>query len=406
MCEYANVQMRENNESNSIMIQKSGNNANSKLLRPSAGAGRAARIIISGGGTGGHIFPAIAIANALKKLDPDTEILFVGANGRMEMDKVPAAGYKIIGLDIQGIQRNSVWKNVLFPVKLANSVRRALGIIKDFNPDVVVGVGGYASGPILYAASVKGIPYLIQEQNSYAGITNKWLSKKAQKICVAFDGMEKFFPFSKIIKTGNPIRRDSVNIAGKHMQALELYKLSAFKKTILVTGGSLGARTLNNSIMAGLDKIIDADVQLIWQTGKFYYKGIIEKLGDNYHPDIRIMEFLNRMDLAYAAADVIISRAGAGTIAELCMVKKPVILVPSPNVAEDHQTKNALALVQNNAAAFVADRDAEAKLVDKVLELLNDKGTQKTLSDNIGKMAMPDADEVIAKEVMKLANRS
>lgn len=388
------------------MIQKSGNNANSKLLRPSAGAGRAARIIISGGGTGGHIFPAIAIANALKKLDPDTEILFVGANGRMEMDKVPAAGYKIIGLDIQGIQRNSVWKNVLFPVKLANSVRRALGIIKDFNPDVVVGVGGYASGPILYAASIKGIPYLIQEQNSYAGITNKWLSKKAQKICVAFDGMEKFFPFSKIIKTGNPIRRDSVNIAGKHMQALELYKLSAFKKTILVTGGSLGARTLNNSIMAGLDKIIDADVQLIWQTGKFYYKGIIEKLGDNYHPDIRIMEFLNRMDLAYAAADVIISRAGAGTIAELCMVKKPVILVPSPNVAEDHQTKNALALVQNNAAAFVADRDAEAKLVDKVLELLNDKGTQKTLSDNIGKMAMPDADEVIAKEVMKLANRS
>ncbi|WP_295670490.1 undecaprenyldiphospho-muramoylpentapeptide beta-N-acetylglucosaminyltransferase [uncultured Mucilaginibacter sp.] len=364
------------------------------------------KIIISGGGTGGHIFPAIAIANALKKLDPDTEILFVGANGRMEMDKVPAAGYKIIGLDIQGIQRNSVWKNVMFPVKLISSVKKALGIIKEFKPDAVVGVGGYASGPILYAASMKGIPYLIQEQNSYAGVTNKWLGKKAQKICVAFDGMEKFFPFSKIIKTGNPIRRDSVNIAGKHMQALELYKLSAFKKTILVTGGSLGARTLNNSIMAGLDKIIDADVQLIWQTGQFYYKGIIEKLGDNYHPDIRKMEFLHRMDLAYAAADVIISRAGAGTIAELCVVKKPVILVPSPNVAEDHQTKNAMALVNNNAAAFVADSDAEAKLVDKVLELLNDKATQKTLSDNIGKMAMPDADEVIAKEVMKLANRS
>ena len=364
------------------------------------------KIIISGGGTGGHIFPAIAIANALKKIDPDTEILFVGANGRMEMDKVPAAGYKIIGLDIQGIQRDSVWKNVLFPVKLVNSVRKALGILKDFKPDAVVGVGGYASGPLLYAASLKGIPYLIQEQNSYAGITNKWLGKKAQKICVAFDGMEKFFPFSKIIKTGNPIRRDSVNIAGKHMQALELYKLSAFKKTILVTGGSLGARTLNNSIMAGLDKIIDADVQVIWQTGKFYYKGIIEKLGENYHPDIRIMEFLNRMDLAYAAADVIISRAGAGTIAELCVVKKPVILVPSPNVAEDHQTKNALALVQNNAAAFIADRDAEAKLVDKALELLNDKGTQKTLSDNIGKMAMPDADEVIAREVIKLSRKS
>jgi len=362
------------------------------------------KIIISGGGTGGHIFPAIAIANALKKLDPATEILFVGATGRMEMEKVPAAGYKIIGLDIQGIQRKSIVKNLMFPVKLVKSVRKAIGIIKDFKPDAVVGVGGYASGPILYAASLKNIPYLIQEQNSYAGITNKWLGKKAQKICVAFDGMEKFFPFEKIIKTGNPIRRDSVNIAGKHMQALELYKLSAFKKTILITGGSLGARTLNNSIMAGLDKLIAADVQVIWQTGKFYYKGIMEKLGENYHPDIRIVEFLNRMDLAYAAADIIISRAGAGTIAELCAVKKPVILVPSPNVAEDHQTKNALALVQEQAATFIADRDAEEKLVDKALELLNDKDAQKTLSTNIGKMAMLDADEVIAKEVMKISS--
>src|SRR6195952_495511 len=230
------------------------------------------RIIISGGGTGGHIFPAIAIANALKKLDPDTEILFVGASGRMEMEKVPAAGYKIIGLDIQGIQRKSIWKNVMFPVKLLNSVRRALQIIKDFKPDAAVGVGGYASGPLLYAASMKKIPYLIQEQNSYAGITNKWLGKGAQKICVAFDGMDKFFPAKNIIKTGNPIRKESVDIAGKKMQALELMKLSNDKKTILVTGGSLGARTLNNSIMAGLDKIIAADVQLIWQTGNFYYK--------------------------------------------------------------------------------------------------------------------------------------
>ena len=362
------------------------------------------KIIISGGGTGGHIFPAIAIANALKKLDPATEILFVGAEGRMEMEKVPAAGYNIIGLDIQGIQRGSVWKNVLFPFKLIKSVNKALKIIKDFKPDAAVGVGGYASGPLLYAASLKDIPYLIQEQNSYAGVTNKWLGKKAKKICVAFDGMDQFFPFGKIIKTGNPVRKESVNIGGKHMQALELYKLSAFKKTILVIGGSLGARTLNNSIMAGLDKIIAADVQIIWQTGKFYYKGIIEKLGENYHPDIRMVEFLNRMDLAYAAADIIISRAGAGTIAELCVIKKPVILVPSPNVAEDHQTKNALALVQENAAVFVADRDAEAKLVDKALELLNDKETQKKLSDNIGKMAMPDADEVIAAEVMKMVN--
>jgi len=319
------------------------------------------------------------------------------------MDKVPAAGYEIIGLDIQGIQRKSVWKNVMFPIKLLLSVIKALRIIKDFKPDAAVGVGGYASGPLLYAASLKDIPYLIQEQNSYAGITNKWLGKKAKKVCVAFDGMDQFFPFGRIIKTGNPIRKESVNIAGKHMEALELYKLSALKKTILITGGSLGARTLNNSIMGGLDKIIAADVQIIWQTGKFYYKGIIEKLGENYHPDVRIVEFLDRMDLAYAAADVIISRAGAGTIAELCVVKKPVILVPSPNVAEDHQTKNALALVQDNAAIFVTDKEAEEKLTDQALQLLNDKELQKKLSDNIGKLALPNADEVIAKEVMKIS---
>jgi len=360
------------------------------------------KIIISGGGTGGHIFPAIAIANALKKLDPAVEILFVGANGRMEMEKVPAAGYKIIGLNIQGIQRKSFWKNLLFPIKLFNSVSKSLKIIKDFKPDAAVGVGGYASGPLLYAASLKGIPYIIQEQNSYAGITNKWLGKKAGKICVAFDGMDQFFPVDKLIKTGNPIRKESVDIAGKQMQALELFKLSTAKKTILVIGGSLGARTLNNSIQAGLDKLIAADVQVIWQTGKFYYKNIIEQLGENYHPNIRIMEFVNRMDLAYAAADIIVSRAGAGTIAELCVIKKPVILVPSPNVAEDHQTKNALALVHDQAAVFVADRDAEAKLVDKAIELLNDKDLQKKLSNNIGKMAMPGADEVIAKEVIQI----
>lgn len=360
------------------------------------------KIIISGGGTGGHIFPAIAIANALKKLDPTTEILFVGALGRMEMEKVPAAGYKIIGLDIQGIQRGSIVKNLQFPIKLINSVRKALKIIKDFKPNAVVGVGGYASGPLLYAASIKGIPYLIQEQNSYAGITNKWLGKKAAKVCVAYDGMDKFFPAQNIIKTGNPIRKESVDISGKKMQALELMKLSNDKKTILITGGSLGARTLNNSVMASLDKIIAADVQLIWQTGKFYYKSIIEKLGEDYNPNIRIMEFVNRMDLAYAAADVIISRAGAGTIAELCVIKKPVILVPSPNVAEDHQTKNALALLHDNAAVFIADRDAEAKLIYRAIELLNDTNKRKTLSSNIGKLALPNADEVIAKEVMKI----
>ena len=360
------------------------------------------RIIISGGGTGGHIFPAIAIANALKKLDPATEILFVGAFGRMEMEKVPAAGYEIIGLDIQGIQRGSIMKNLQLPIKLVKSVFKALKIIKDFKPNAVVGVGGYASGPLLYAASIKGIPYLIQEQNSYAGITNKWLGKKATKICVAYDGMDKFFPAKNIIKTGNPIRKESVAIAGKRVEALESLKLSADKKTILVTGGSLGARTLNNSIMAGLDKIIAADVQVVWQTGKFYYKSIIEKLGEDYNPNIRIMEFVNRMDMAYAGADVIISRAGAGTIAELCVIKKPVILVPSPNVAEDHQTKNALALVHDNAAIFIADKDAETTLVYKAIQLLNDTDEKKTLSNNIGKLALPDADEVIAKEVMKI----
>ncbi len=363
------------------------------------------RIIISGGGTGGHIFPAIAIANALKKLDPTTEILFVGANGRMEMEKVPAAGYKIIGLDIQGIQRKSILKNLMFPVKLFGSVRKALQIIKDFKPDAAVGVGGYASGPLLYAAEMKGIPTLIQEQNSYAGITNKWLGKKANKICVAFDGMERFFPASKIIKTGNPIRRASVDIAGKRLQALELFQLSADKKTIFVTGASLGAGTINKSIMAGLDKILAADVQVIWQTGKGYYNGIVEKLGENYNPNIKIMAFLERMDLAYAAADIIISRAG-GTISELTVVGKPAILVPSPNVAEDHQTKNALALIEKNAALFVADRDAGEKLVDKALELLNDKEKQKTLSANISKLAILDADDVIAKEVIQITNNN
>lgn len=362
----------------------------------------AKRIIISGGGTGGHIFPAIAIANALKRLAPDSEILFVGAYGRMEMEKVPAAGYKIIGLDIQGIQRKSILKNLLFPVKVVKSVTKALKIIKEFKPDVAVGVGGYASGPLLYAASLKGIPTLIQEQNSYAGVTNKLLAKKASKICVAFDGMDKFFPAERIIKTGNPIRKESVDIAGKRLAAAELLKLSPEKKTILVTGGSLGARTLNQSIMAGLKDILAADVQLIWQTGKFYYKNIIGQLGEDVHSNIRVMEFLNRMDLAYAEADIIISRAGAGTIAELCVVKKPVILVPSPNVAEDHQTKNALALVHENAALFVADRDAEANLVTKALELLKDKDKQRTLSQNIGKLALPEADEVIAKQVLQL----
>ncbi len=362
----------------------------------------AKRIIISGGGTGGHIFPAIAIADALKKLHPETELLFVGANGRMEMEKVPAAGYKIEGLDIAGFQRGSILKNLSLPFKILQSVRKAKSIIEDFKPDAVVGVGGYASGPLLYAASTKSLPILIQEQNSYAGITNKWLAKKAKTICVAFDNMEQFFPSDRIIKTGNPIRRSSVEIAGKKEQALTFFKLSPSKKTILVTGGSLGAGTLNQCMLAGLEELVAADVQLIWQTGKYYYKGISEKLGLTTHPNICVLEFLNRMDLAYAVADVIISRAGAGTIAELCMVKKPVILVPSPNVAEDHQTKNALALVKQNAAVLVKDIDAENTLIKTVLALLKDEDQQQKLSTQIGKLAMPDADLNIAKEVFKI----
>ena len=364
------------------------------------------RIIISGGGTGGHIFPAISIANALKELDPSTEILFVGALGRMEMERVPAAGYKIIGLDIRGIQRGSILKNLSLPFKLLGSVLKARQIIAEFKPDAAVGVGGYASGPLLYAAALKGVPSLIQEQNSYAGITNKRLGKKAGKICVAFDGMEAFFPKSKIIKTGNPVRRQSVDIAGKREAAFKEFQLSPEKKTILVTGGSLGARTLNESVIRQLDMIVVADVQVIWQTGKYYYQDVDALMGKDPHPNLCILEFLNRMDLAYAAADVIISRAGAGTIAELCIVGKPVILVPSPNVAEDHQTRNAQTLVKENAALYIADQQALDELIPAAVALLEDNKKQKELSENISKLARPDADISIAKEVFAMIDKS
>jgi UDP-N-acetylglucosamine--N-acetylmuramyl-(pentapeptide) pyrophosphoryl-undecaprenol N-acetylglucosamine transferase len=366
---------------------------------------RTTKIMISGGGTGGHIFPAIAIANALKRMEPNCELLFVGAEGRMEMEMIPAAGYKIIGLSIRGIQRGSILKNLALPFKVIGSLAKAMGLLSTFKPDVVVGVGGYASGPLLYAASLRGIPYLIQEQNSYAGITNKFLGKKASKICVAFDEMDKFFPAQKIIKTGNPVRKEVVDIYNKHFAGSELLKLDPLKKTILVTGGSLGAGTLNKSIEKHVQEIIDLDVQVVWQTGKFYYKKVIERLGVDFHPNIRILEFLNRMDLAYAAADVIISRAGAGTIAELCLIKKPVILVPSPNVAEDHQTKNAMALAKNNAAIVIADRSAEDTLVTAALSLLKDKEKCLELSANISKMALANADDLIAKQVLILAGK-
>jgi len=365
----------------------------------------AIKIIISGGGTGGHIFPAIAIANALKRIDPACEILFVGAVGRMEMEKVPAAGYKIVGLNISGIQRGSIVKNLSLPFKLFGSMKKAMQVLGEFKPDVVVGVGGYASGPILFGASLKNIPYLIQEQNSYAGVTNKWLGKNASKICVAFDEMEVFFPADRILKTGNPVRKDVVNILNKRHAGAELLRMDPLKRTILITGGSLGAGTLNRSIEKHLAELIKEDVQIIWQTGKVYYKEIVDRLGLDFHPNVRILEFLNKMDMAYAAADLIISRAGAGTIAELCLIRKPVILVPSPNVAEDHQTKNALALTRNNAALLITDKSAEDTLVAEALKLLKDKPKCETLADNIGRMALAGADDIIASEVLALAKK-
>jgi UDP-N-acetylglucosamine--N-acetylmuramyl-(pentapeptide) pyrophosphoryl-undecaprenol N-acetylglucosamine transferase len=361
------------------------------------------RIIISGGGTGGHIFPALAIAQALQKIDATIEILFVGAMGRMEMEKVPAAGYKIIGLDIAGIQRTALWKNITLPFKLLKSVWQARNIIKTFKPDAAVGVGGYASGPLLLAARAMGVPYLIQEQNSYAGLTNKWLGKQAQKICVAFDGMEAYFPAEKIQVTGNPVRTESVTIDGKKAEAAKFFGLVNTKKTILLTGGSLGARTLNQAFLASIDDLVAADVQVIWQTGKVYYTNITSSLGATCPPQIKVLEFLNRMDLAYAIADVIVSRAGAGTIAELCLVKKPVILVPSPNVAEDHQTKNAQALVKHHAALMLSDAQAKTELIPMVLSLLSNANECTTLSENIGRLGKSNADEVIAKEVLVLA---
>lgn len=357
------------------------------------------RVIISGGGTGGHIFPAIAIANALKRMAPDTEILFVGATGRMEMEKVPAAGYDIIGLEIQGINRQSFWKNWNLPWKLWKSFRKSNRILKDFKPDVVVGVGGYASGPLLMAARRAGIPYLIQEQNSFAGVTNKKLGSGAEKISVAFDGMERFFPAERLMLTGNPIRLEAVNIAGKRDEGFAFFGLDPLKKTILLTGGSLGARTLNEVMVQDYSRLVKENVQLIWQCGNYYYDELksIQAVG------VRVYPFVKEMDLAYAVADVIISRAGAGTIAELCAVGKPVVLVPSPNVAEDHQTKNAQSLVRQDAAIMVRDVDAKRDLVSEVLALLQDKDKMGSLGERISTLAKVNADRVIAEEVLKIA---
>lgn len=360
------------------------------------------KIIISGGGTGGHIFPAISIANALKALQPDMDILFVGALGRMEMEKVPAAGYKIIGLPISGFQRKLSLGNVKVIAQLLYSLMKARKVISDFKPDVAVGVGGYASGPLLRIASQKGIPTVIQEQNSYAGVTNKLLAKKAAKICVAYEGMERFFPAGKIIMTGNPVRQDLIKIAGKRDEALEFFGLYKTKKTILILGGSLGARTVNDSIAAGLERLGKENFQVIWQTGPRYFEEMKQKTDASGAANVKAMAFISRMDLAYAAADLVVSRAGAGTISELCLVEKASILVPSPNVAEDHQTKNALALTNKNAAILVKDADAKNTLVDTMIAYISNPDELQRLSTNIAKMAEHDSAKRIAQEILKL----
>lgn len=360
------------------------------------------RFIISGGGTGGHIFPAIAIAKSIQQKDATAEILFVGAHGRMEMEKVPAAGFKVVGLPISGIQRRAIWKNFSFIPKLLISLSKCRSIIKTFNPDVVIGVGGYASGPLLYTAQRMGIPTVIQEQNSFAGITNKLLAKKANKICVAYEKMEKFFPIDKIVLTGNPVRKDLQSIKHNDPEGITYFDLNPDLKTLLVVGGSLGARTLNESIAANLDLLIRKKIQVIWQTGKFYYDKAVEEVNLYNNKDIHVMPFINRMDLAYSVADVIISRAGAGTISELCIVGKPAILVPSPNVAEDHQTKNAMALVDKNAAIMIKDNESIEKLVPELIKLIDKDDMQVRLRINITKLALVNADELITNEVFKL----
>lgn len=374
----------------------------------------APRIIVSGGGTGGHIFPAISIANALKALCPDADILFVGAEGRMEMQRVPDAGYRIIGLPVAGFDRKHLWKNVSVLIKLLRSQRLARRIVKEFRPQVAVGVGGYASGPMLKVCAMAGIPTLIQEQNSYAGVTNKLLAKQAAKICVAYDGMERFFPAEKLILTGNPVRQALVDSRITREQAAEHFGLNPQKKTILILGGSLGARTLNRTMEAALRDIKGhPEVQFIWQTGRIYINEVKDAIttftGDTMRnvrvpslPNLYVNDFISEMPMAYGLADLVVSRAGAGSISEFCLLGKPVILVPSPNVAEDHQTKNALSLVNKDAALYVKDADAATQLVDLALRTVADDDRLHSLSEHIARLALPDSADRIAKEVLKL----
>ena len=365
------------------------------------------RVIISGGGTGGHIFPAVSIANAIKEQHPNTKILFVGAEGRMEMQRVPAAGYEIKGLPVRGLIR-PLWspKNIGVMMDFFKSKNMVKQIIKDFKPQVAVGVGGYASAPTLNAAYSMGIPCLIQEQNSYAGVTNKSLAKKASKVCVAYNNMERFFPAEKIMLTGNPVRQGLLNNQKPKEEAIKTFGLSAEKKTVLIVGGSLGARTVNESILNHLPEIeaVKDSIQFIWQTGKFYNAQILKELDTKGKPEnLFVTDFISKMEDAYSAADLVISRAGAGSISEFCLLEKPVILVPSPNVAEDHQTKNAMALVNNDAALFVKDAEAKDTLLPLAIKTVNDSYKLTSLSKNIAKLALRDSANVIANEVFKLA---
>jgi len=366
----------------------------------------APRVLISGGGTGGHIFPALAIAAAIQRRFPKADIAFVGALGRMEMEKVPAQGYKIHGLWISGIQRKKMWKNFSLPFKVLASMQKVRKIIKEFKPDAVIGVGGYASGPLLRAAINKGIPSLIQEQNSFPGITNKILARKVGKICVAYPGMEKYFPADKLVVTGNPVRQFPELSKADKEAAYEYFGLQSDKKTMLVVGGSLGARTINQSIYQNIDKIIESQDQLLWQTGKVYFHELNEKMAAKRYDNIRMMEFIDHMHYAYAIADVVVSRAGAISISELELMKKPIILVPSPNVAEDHQTKNARALADVDAAIMVKDIDAHDKLVNTMLGLLSDQPLQEQLASNIAGFGKADAADAIVDEMIKLIEKN
>jgi UDP-N-acetylglucosamine--N-acetylmuramyl-(pentapeptide) pyrophosphoryl-undecaprenol N-acetylglucosamine transferase len=368
--------------------------------------GEVPRVIISGGGTGGHIFPAVSIANAIRELRPEADILFVGAEGRMEMQRVPDAGYRIIGLPIAGFDRKHLWKNIAVLVKIVRSQWKAKSIIREFKPDIAVGVGGYASGPLLKTASMMGIPTLLQEQNSYAGVTNKLLAKKAKKICVAYEGMEKFFPADKIILTGNPVRQNLLTNKYTKTEALQNFGFSEGKKTILVLGGSLGARTINQTLMDALETIkANSDIQFIWQTGKIYIDEVRQTVAKSSFVNLFVTDFIKEMDKAYAAADLVISRAGAGSISEFCLLEKPVILVPSPNVAEDHQTKNALALANKDAAIYVKDAEAHDQLMPIALQTVKDDAKLASLRENIVKLALPDSAKIIANEVLKLIGK-